>query len=828
MDPSTSPARAAFLLDASGTILTWNQDCEHLLTLPACRAIGQPLSGLLAADAHASEPPAACWQALKDRHPATGTARVRTNEATIAVEFALSAQYGLDGQLHAWVAAMRQLPDIGMDGANAVGRTPLANVVDVLPGPVYAIDKSGRFVLWNRLHERLTGMTPEEIGRASAAELFDMKTRTRVVDGIRHVFDTGEGVVFEADVIGQGGRPTPMLLCGSRIECDGNQYMLGMGLDISMRLVHEQALRLRERALHAASNGIVIAGIDGKNCPVEYVNPAFERITGYRADEVVGLDARFMEAPGMDGTERARMRDAIANRRAVHVVIRNLRKNGELFWNDLSITPVLDEQGKTSHFIGVIMDVTASKQRTAHLEHEVNHDALTGLANRNLLWDRLEQALHLAQRQKSLVAVVLIDLNNFKGINDTHGHEAGDVVLKVVAKRLQASVRDSDTVARLSGDEFVLVLANQPSLRFALRMIERLRQGLVQPASFMQRDIAVGASLGVAVYPHDGSTAAELVRAADVAMYHAKATGRNEIYFYSSDMKSTTDARQQLDAGMAVAIEKEQLFMLYQPCIDARTGMVKSFEALLRWRHPERGVLLPSNFLAEAEDSGRIVQFGAWVLDQVCIFLSQLKELGNTRVPVSVNVAPREYMHQDFVANIARRLARHGLAPASLQIELREEALIRHPGQVRDLAGQLRNHGLRLSVDEFGHGMSDIGFLHELPVGQLKLSKQAVHAIAESDGHGGSSEGSIIARTLIDIGRNLNMPVIGDAVETRSQMEFLTAHGCEGLQGVWFSEPMGMEAARGLVQDMAALRLADRSAPLPLPVPNLPADHSPT
>ncbi len=386
-----------------------------------------------------------------------------------------------------------------------------------------------------------------------------------------------------------------------------------------------------------------------------------------------------------------------------------MRKNGELFWNDLSITPVRDEHGDTTHFIGVIMDVTATKQRTAHLEHEVNHDPLTGLANRNLLWDRLEQALHMAHRQKSMIAILLIDLNNFKNINDTYGHEAGDMVLKVVARRLQASVRDSDTVARLSGDEFVLVLVNQPSLRFTLRMIERLRQGLTQPVSFMHKEIEVGASLGVAVYPHDGLTSADLVRSADVAMYHAKATGRNEIYFFSNDMKSTTEARQRFDAGMSHAIERDELFMLYQPCIDARSGKVASFEALLRWRHPEQGVLLPSAFLPEAEENGRIVEFGAWVLDQACAFLRDLKELGVTDVPVTVNISAREYGQHDFVANIAARLKAFGLPPESLQIELREETLIRNPGQVRDLAKQLRQLGLTLSIDEFGQGMTRPG-----------------------------------------------------------------------------------------------------------------------
>ncbi|MFC5462317.1 EAL domain-containing protein [Massilia niabensis] len=797
MTTAVPTVNAAFLLDGTGNIAAWNSACEHLLGFTASAVIGEPLGALLiGTDPQDSRER---WQGLAENDGHTSRVVLRhADGGTVNAELTLQPQTGLDGTTRTWVAAINNVHDDATPESVLVGRTPLARVVDVLPGTFYALNRDGRFVLWNRNHERITGLTPEETGATNALELFDLQTRPMIAEHIRRVFENNEEVLLEADVIARSGHETPMLLCGSRIDCNGGQYLFGMGLDISELRRQQSALRLRERALHAANNGIVITRIEGTDCPIEYVNPAFERISGYAAFEVIGRDSRFMAAPGMDTNERARVHDAIAARQAINVVFRNLRKNGELFWNDLSITPVLDEHGDATHFIGIIMDVTATKQRTAHLEHEVNHDALTGLANRNLLWDRLEQALHLSQRQKSLVAVVLIDLNNFKAINDSFGHEAGDVVLKVVARRLQASVRDSDTVARLSGDEFVLVLVNQPSLRFTLRMIERLRQGLNQPVSFMHKEIAVGASLGVSVYPHDGVTAADLIRAADVAMYHAKATGRDEVHFFSTDMKSTTEARQELDSGMSHAIERNELFVLYQPSIDARSGRVKCFEALLRWRHPVHGVLLPSSFLQEAEENGRIVQFGSWVLDQACLFLADLKTFGVVDVPVTVNVSAREYGQQDFVSGLASRLVQYGLAPDSLQIELREETLIRNPGQVRDLAGQLRQLGLTLSVDEFGHGMSDLGFLRELFVGQLKLAKEAVHAIAD-DPDGG--EGSTMARTLIDIGHNLKMPVIGEAVETRAQMDFLTSHGCDALQGMLFGEPMAPELAREMVRD---------------------------
>jgi diguanylate cyclase (GGDEF)-like protein/PAS domain S-box-containing protein len=714
---------------------------------------------------------------------------------TVSAILTLDKQHDGEGAWRGCVASLTAGLASDAPEAIRVGQMPLASIVELFPSTFYAINRQHQFVLWNHNLEKVEEMTPDEIAATRPLDMFELKDRPLIAEKMREIFDDGLEVRVEADVVSKSGRETPMLLCGTRISCHGADYLLGLGVDLSERRAQEQQLRLRERALHAASNGIVITRADGKDSPIEYVNPAFERISGYAADEVRGRDPRFMAAPGLDTNERAQIRAAIAARQPVNVVFRNLRKNGELFWNDLSITPVQDEAGKVTHLIGVIIDVTATKQRTAHLEHEVNHDPLTGLANRNLLWDRLEQAVHLAQRHKALVATVLIDLDNFKSINDTFGHEAGDVVLKVVAKRLQASVRDSDTVARLSGDEFVLVLVNQPSQRFTLRMIERVRDALMMPVSFNKKQIPAGASLGVALYPADGASATELVRAADVAMYHAKATGRNEVQFFSAEMKTATEAKQKLRASMREAVERDEMFLMFQPRIDAHSGRVRGFEALLRWRHPEHGVLLPAAFLAEAEENGSIVQIGDKVLEQACAFLQRLREHGYDDLPVSVNVSQREFCQNDYVRGLAQRLERFGLPPELLELELREESLIRNPGLGRELAGQLRALGMSLSVDEFGQGISDLGYLQELTAGHIKLAKSAVHAIANGE------RGCAIAKTLIDIGHNLKMSVVADAVETRAQLDFLRSNGCDEIQGMWFSEPLEAEDAEQMLRE---------------------------
>jgi diguanylate cyclase (GGDEF)-like protein len=469
-----------------------------------------------------------------------------------------------------------------------------------------------------------------------------------------------------------------------------------------------------------------------------------------------------------------------------------------LFWNDLTITPVADEKGRITHFIGVINDITALKQRTALLEHEVHHDALTGLANRTLLWDRLDQAIHMAQRNKTLVATVLMDLNGFKKINDTLGHEAGDEVLTVVANRLLSSVRDSDTVARLSGDEFVLVLVNQPSLRFTLRMVERLRNCMIRPVVFGTHQIAVGAAIGVSVYPHDGATAFELVRAADVAMYHAKATRKSDVHFFSQEMKTTSDAKRLVENGMRAAVDRDELFLVFQPKISLRTGRISGFEALLRWHHPEQGVLLPSSFLPEAEENGMIVPFGNVVLQHTCAFLQRLAKAGFGQLPVSINVSQREYARGRYVDNVADTLARFGIAPSSLDVEVREDGLVTNHLRGAELLAQLSDLGVLRSVDAFGNGLSDLNYLQQLPLSHVKLAKMAVHQIS-AETHCG-----IIAKSLIDIGHNMNLTVIAECVETRAQMNFLKSNNCDEMQGIYYKEPLSADAAEQLLRACAA------------------------
>ena len=577
----------------------------------------------------------------------------------------------------------------------------------------------------------MTGLNSEEMRTAHALDMFDLTEKAKINEKIRQVFERGDQVFVEANLLDKDGHGTPYLLTGARIECHGKYYLCGMGLDISLRHQQEEQLRLRERALHAASNGIVITRCSGKDNPIEYVNPAFERITGYRLDEAVGRDSRFMAAPGMDAEARVLLRRAIDERHEVNVTFRNQRKNGELFWNDLTITPVADEKGRVTHFIGVINDVTALKQRTAHLEHEVNHDALTGLANRTLLWDRLEQAIHMAQRNKSLVATVLMDLNGFKKINDTLGHEAGDEVLTVVANRLQSSVRDSDTVARLSGDEFVLVLVNQPSLRFTLRMVERLRQGMTRPVVFdtmksRSAPPSASASIRTTATPRSNWCARPTSRCTT-----PRRPARTKSTSSRPDMKTTSEAKQRFEDTMRGAVEKNELFLVFQPKICLQTGRIRGFEALLRWNHAEQGLLLPAAFLPEAEENGMIVPFGDLVLEHTCGFLQRLGKAGFADLPVSINVSQREYSRPHYVETHGRRAgAASGSRPPTWTSKCARKGWCAITSWAPKCSAQLSELGVLRSVDAFGNGLSDLNYLQRLPLSHVKLAKVAVHQIS--------------------------------------------------------------------------------------------------
>jgi diguanylate cyclase (GGDEF)-like protein/PAS domain S-box-containing protein len=677
----------------------------------------------------------------------------------------------------------------------------LKEMVDLLPLTFYILNTDQRLMMWNKRVEQATQLSGEELAHIDALALFPPQDRAAVANRVAEVFEHDGEVIVEAGLRSKDGHVSPYLFTGTRILAGGRPYLCGMGMDLTERRRQEERLRLAERALHASSNGIYITRCAGASNPIEYVNPAFERITGYRADEVLGIDSHslcgFLATPGMDECQFNDVQRAMREKREIRITLRSMRKTGEVFWNDLTIAPVLDDKAEVTHFVSVINDVTATKQRTFYLEHEINHDGLTGLANRNLMWDRLEQALHVAQRNKTLVAIILVDLDNFKSINDTLGHDAGDEVLRIIARKMQVAVRDSDTVARLGGDEFVLILANQPSLRYTLRMIDRLRSDIVMAVSINGKEIPVESSMGVSIFPHDGKNAADLMRSADIAMYHAKAAGRNDVHFFSPDMKETTEAKHKFEQHMRQAVANNEMFLMLQPKVSLLTGKILGAEALLRWRHPQLGVLLPASFLREAEENGQIVKFGEWVFKAVCGVLHRLKTLGHGGLVISMNVSFREFSQRDYISLLGVQLADSALAPETFELEITESNLLRNAELTHDILSDISRLGIRLTVDEFGAGVSSLRNLQQLPVTNLKIFKPYIDNLSRDN------ISDMMAKTIIGIGHLMNVGVIGEGVETAGQLDFLKLNGCDQIQGNYFSEPVPLAAFERLLQQPA-------------------------
>lgn len=790
-------AYAAFLIGPSGKITTWNTACQEILGYTERDVLMRTFTSLLTAPTKKD-----CQESLKNARNIAAKLEAQFSHpdgrnTTVTLTFV--PQFRKSGKFSGYSVIIGPTEDLSaIPEPELVGSLPLKQMIDFLAGTFYVINQSGNFVMWNKKVEKATQLTTAAIKKIPVIELFKPEEQKHVANKIREVFENDGEILVEANLISKKGTTTPYLFTGSRFMLNNQYYLCGMGLDNSERDEQEQKLRLRDRALHSSSNGIIITRCVGDKNPIEYVNTAFEKITGYLAHEVMGRDPRFMAAPGLDDGERAKMKMAMSNRKEIHIILRNLRKNGEVYWNDLTIRPVLDAKGIATHFIGVINDITEAKNHTMYLEHEINHDVLTGLANRNLLSDRLEQALHVARRNKTMVAMTLIDLDNFKLINDTMGHNVGDEVLKVVARRLKASVRDSDTVARLGGDEFLLILADQPSLGFTVRMIERLRQDMAKPIVVDNNEIDVEASIGVSVFPHDGTKATDLMQAADAAMYQAKASGRNAIHFFSPDMKACSEVKDQLEMSMRHAVEKEELFLVFQPRLCLKMEKIVGAEALLRWRHPEQGILLPASFIPAAEENGLIIPFGEWVFNTVCAMLQQLKHRGFSNLVVSMNVSFREFSQKNFVARLGGKLAQCELPPEMLELEVQEAHLMRNPQLSRDILAEISQLGIKLAVDHFGAGMSSLSDFQKLPFNHLKISRSIIESIRQDSMDG------IMAKTMIGIGHSMNLDVIAEGVETSKQRDFLKQHGCDQMQGNYFSEPITLSAFEQLLTEAHA------------------------
>ena len=578
------------------------------------------------------------------------------------------------------------------------------------------------------------------------------------------------------------------------------------------------ALHLRERAMASTFNGIIIADMALPGAPLVYVNQAFERITGYPAQEAIGMPADFLVGTDQDQPALSELRLALQERRESHAVLRSYRKNGEAFWNEVYIAPVRGEAGLSGHFVAIFSDITEARNDADQLAHQAQFDLLTGLANRSLFLDRVRQAIATAPQQDHRVVLAFIDLDDFKLVNDNLGHEVGDQLLKAIAARLQSCVRPGDTVARFGGDEFVLLLLGQeegstgPVEARLSELARTVLERVAEPMMLAGHEIKPSCSMGLAGFPHDGTDADTLIKHADTAMYRAKELGRNGFQFFTAALQAR--AQQQLELGASVrrALEQNQFELYYQPQVSLRSGRIVGVEALLRWRHPRDGLLGPSHFIAFAEETGLILPIGAWVLRQACLQNKAWQDAGLPPLPVAVNISARQCAQQDLESVVRQALAESGLDPRYLELELTESISMADPEQSVPMMERMKAIGVELSIDDFGTGYSNMSYLKRFPIDRLKLDISFVREITTDPGS------LAISDAIITMSHSLHLEVVAEGVETEGQVALLALRQCDVMQGFYFSEPLSAAALADLLREDRRLpgHLINRHASAPI------------
>ncbi len=626
------------------------------------------------------------------------------------------------------------------------------------------------------LGQNLTVLMPEHLRRIHSAAL-DRYTTTHK----KHMPWAG----VELPGVHKDGHELALEISFAEFKRDGKQLFTGIVRDISERKRAEESQRWLATIVESSSDAVIGKTLDGV---VLSWNEAAEKIYGYTAAEAIGRsisillpDDRADEAPQI--LERIRQGERIK-----HFETERLRKDGERISVSLTMSPIRDASGTIRGVSTIARDITEHKRAEERIRYMAQHDALTGLPNRTLFRDRIRQAIAQAERTEKKVAVMFLDLDDFKSINDSLGHQVGDHLLRMVARRLQRCVRQGDSIARLGGDEFVISLLALPDTADAMSMAEKVLQSLRAPFPVNEHELHVSGSIGISIYPNDGHDVDFLMRSADTAMYHAKSKGRDNYQFFTPRLNDAAQRRLSIANRLHQALPRNELMLEYQPQVDLQSGKIVGAEALLRWRQPELGLVSPLEFIAVAEDTGLIAPIGQWVLYEACQQLKRWRAAGYSELRMAVNVSPQEFRRPNYPDIAASILREVGLPPAAVEMEITESMLVMQSHENAAALEQIARTGIRLAVDDFGTGYSGLAYLQRFPIHTLKIDRSFV------DGIGDDTNDMTIVNAIIAMSHSLHLHVVAEGVETAAQAAFLKMHGCLAAQGYYYSRPVGAEA----------------------------------
>jgi len=674
----------------------------------------------------------------------------------------------------------------------------LDSLMGNLRGMVYCClyDEAWSMVFVSQGCLELTGYSPDEIlygNKVTYEEITFEEDRQRVRDHIEVSVRAVERFEVEYRIVHSDGGIRWVWECGSPIYNEQGEVeaLEGFIQDITLRKQSEWALREAEERYHSIFNN-AIEGIYQTSTDGHYLNfnPALARIYGYESAEALAEGISDIQKQlYVDPGKRAEFITLMRERGVVqHFEAQVYRKNGDIIWISENAREVKDEKGNLLFYEGTVEDITERKNYQQQIEYQATHDSLTGLPNRTLLSDRLQQCISFADRYDEKLAVAFIDLDQFKLINDSMGHHVGDQLLVDMAQRLSACVRESDTLVRLGGDEFVMLLNGLQKVEDISQSMQRILSTVAQPFEINGWDYTVSCSIGVSLYPDDGSDPGDILKHADAAMFKAKQLGRNNFQFYTSELNRGLMERLDIEYRLRQAIENNEFVVYYQPKIEFSTGRICGAEALIRWQPPGEAMISPLSFIPVAEETGQIKEIGEWVMLTACRMAGELQRTLGQALPIAVNVSPRQFRHFDLVSTVERVLAETGLDPRLLELEITEGTLVHDTGQFIQTLHALKAVGVKLSIDDFGTGYSSMAYLKDFPVDRLKIDKAFVGNLETEPTN------IAILKAIIALGHGLDLKVVAEGVETAYQQAFLHGIGCDELQGYVFSKPLPPEA----------------------------------
>jgi diguanylate cyclase (GGDEF)-like protein/PAS domain S-box-containing protein len=667
------------------------------------------------------------------------------------------------------------------------------------PAPMCLVGpSSGKIVSMNEAARRLYGYSDEEVDNLPLNQLRTSRESVQPVSGEDILLRPGG--TLEAHRRRDGGELMVEVI-NNDISLNHRPLQLLMITDVTSQMENRRQLRLFKRSIESSSNGIAISDARQPDMPLIYVNEAFERITGYTSEEILGHNCRFLQGDAFDLTNEQGLEDirqGLKKGREVSVVLRNFRKDGTPFWNDLYISPMRDDSGEITHYIGVQNDISERKSAEYQLAFNISHDVLTGLPNRTLLEDRLIQACQLSERYGRVVALLFIDLDGFKLINDSLGHRLGDQLLIEAGARLQSIVRAGDTVARISGDEFIILLPDLAHTDDAILVVENVIREIAEPYYLDGETIHLTASVGISTTAENLEKPMELLQQADLAMYRAKQEGRNTYQWFSLELNDEAHFRVELRNQLQDAIAREQLSVFYQPLVDARTGKTRNVEALVRWQHPQRGLISPGQFIPLAEETGQILALGEWVLRRACRDMMHLHAKGFRTCSISVNVSPVQLRKAGFADTVRDALQASGLAPEFLELEVVESVVLYDTDLVVRTLETIREMGVRIAIDDFGTGFSSLSYIKLLPSTKIKIDQSFIRDVIENRSDAAITQG------VISMAHHLGLEVVAEGVETEAHAAFLRKNQCDLLQGFAFARPMPFDDLVRFMSDKAA------------------------